>query len=372
MSLAAGVELTDTQVRVVLRDALRGTLRSSTELGWDPRHPHRTVDALKAQFPKPTYIGLAIGPAFLRTALVSLPPASADARRAMLAIEPDRYFLGATADTTVALAAADEVRARAAADRAPRPELAFALDTIQVDLWIEAFEQWAPVSGVEASLVSQWRMLTSDQRSGRTIAECASSALPVSWSGLPTHFLAAAGAAEAIDAPNALQLLPDAQRQRRTSRRRWRVGASIIAIAAALLAVFVGVDRYRARTLEAVTTALARQQAMATAVQEDVARLTQRVREREALSVIASRRLDPMAVMHALGAALPRNAFVLRLRATDGEWQVDGSAANAADVIRRLEQDARFTDVRVLAATTRFMDQGRSRESFSVGFHAAP
>ena len=368
MSLVAGVELTGTHVRVVLRDGRRGTLRASHEHPWDPMRPQRAVEAIRAQLPTPARIGIAVGLDALRTALVALPPAAPEARRAMLALEPDRYFLGAAPTSTVALGLP-----HAGADRtAPSTELAFAVETSLVERWIEAFATWAPVDGVEAAPVAIGRMLSAEQRGTHSPAELAAGGHGVSWGGLSPMWLAAVGAAEAVDAPAAQLLMPPALLDGRQRRRRVRLGRAILTVGVALVSLLLAADLYRARTLAAVDAALTRHQVLAAPVQREVDRLAQAAREQAAVDAITAARLDPVPVLEALSLVLPPDASLQRLRATTEGWQVDGSAADAAGVIRALERDARFAQVRVLAATTRFRDQGRSRESFSIGFTDAP
>ena len=60
--------------------------------------------------------------------------------------------------------------------------------------------------------------------------------------------------------------------------------------------------------------------------------------------------------------------FVQRLDWDGTVWRIEGSAANAPAIVPMLDSDALFSDVRIVAATTRFLDMGRQRESFSISF----
>ena len=74
------------------------------------------------------------------------------------------------------------------------------------------------------------------------------------------------------------------------------------------------------------------------------------------------------AVLARLGGVLPRDAFVQRLDWDGTVWRIDGSATNAPAIVPMLDGDSMFADVRIVAATTRFMDMGKQRESFSISF----
>ena len=82
---------------------------------------------------------------------------------------------------------------------------------------------------------------------------------------------------------------------------------------------------------------------------------------------------DPLAVLAALSARLPRDATVLDLTAAGGEWRIEGRAANAAAVVPALDGDPRgagprLADVHLAGPTTRFTEGRRAYESFSVAF----
>jgi Tfp pilus assembly protein PilN len=289
----------------------------------------------------------------------------------MIALEPDRFFLGASRTATVALAPSPTTATT---------DLAFAIDTAQIDAWIDAFGEWAPVEGVEPAAVARWRMLPAARQRARAVSECldvdtqsASAAhTDRTEAGLPSKFLVAAGGILAIDAAAHAQLLSSSSVAQRRRRRQRHLGAALLTVIATVAVVVAAVDRARERQLEVIDVALARQEALTAPVQGDLDRLTQLARERDAVTTIQASRRDPIATLGAVSGVLPRGATVMRLRMDAGGWQIDGSATDAAAVIQAFEQDARFTEVRVLTATTRFMDQGRARESFSIGFHAAP
>ena len=78
----------------------------------------------------------------------------------------------------------------------------------------------------------------------------------------------------------------------------------------------------------------------------------------------------PSAILARLGALLPKDAFVQRLDWDGNAWRIDGSASDAPRIVPLLDADAYFSDVRIVAASTRFLDAGKQRESFSIAFRA--
>jgi hypothetical protein len=145
----------------------------------------------------------------------------------------------------------------------------------------------------------------------------------------------------------------------------------VLAGAACLLSLVFALwalDRSRERALEA-----AREEAAALAVQaapagELEANLAAVENERLALEQAADRPVDPLVVMAALGERLPAGATVLNLRMVGREWQIDGTAPDAAAIVPLLDGDQRFHDVRFLSASSRFREGERTYETFSIAF----
>ncbi|MBY0492250.1 MAG: PilN domain-containing protein, partial [Gemmatimonadaceae bacterium] len=76
----------------------------------------------------------------------------------------------------------------------------------------------------------------------------------------------------------------------------------------------------------------------------------------------------PSLVIARLGALLPPSAFVQHLEWDGRQWKIDGSAIDAAGLVPRLDAVPVFEQVRSLAPSTRFLDGGTPRSSFSIGF----
>jgi hypothetical protein len=73
-------------------------------------------------------------------------------------------------------------------------------------------------------------------------------------------------------------------------------------------------------------------------------------------------------VLAALSERLPEGATVLNLRAQGEEWQIDGTARDAAALLPLLDRDDRFDTVRFLSASARFREGPRTYETFSIAF----
>lgn len=176
----------------------------------------------------------------------------------------------------------------------------------------------------------------------------------------------ARGAAAALGAPLDTMLLDHALASRLTAGRRWQ--STQRAAAALLLAggLAWSADRWHAHQLTRADAELARLTNSAAPAQTSALRLQRARAELDLLKPQTS--ASAADVLARLGAVLPRDAFVQRLDWDGSVWRIDGSAANAPAIVPVLDGDAMFSDVRIVSATTRFMDMGRQRESFSISF----
>jgi hypothetical protein len=95
-------------------------------------------------------------------------------------------------------------------------------------------------------------------------------------------------------------------------------------------------------------------------------------RERAALEQAPRTQVDPILVLASLSDRLPTGATVLSLRVVANEWQIDGTALDAAAIVPLLDSDARFRDVRFLSASSRFREGERTYETFSIAFRVEP
>lgn len=189
-----------------------------------------------------------------------------------------------------------------------------------------------------------------------------------SASGTPAKFAAAIGALELMNASLGDMLLDATIEQSLSTRRVRRRWLSYASLAAAVILLIASANSRRADTLRATQHAVDSLTLLAApglASEKQLAQLGEEFRTLNTHNV-ASR--DPLAVVAALSRTLPADAFVERLAWDGTEWRIDGSANQAASVVPHLDSARRFTDVRVLSASTRFRDGARMRESFSIAF----
>lgn len=387
MSRRVGVVLGADRALAALAGRRGGAPRAVAEAPFDPARPGEAVASLRAALGEVDAIALAVGLAHLTPRAVRLPPAPAAARVRALALEPDRFF---------AVAPGEPVGVALAADGA----LAFAMPAGPLEAWVAAFAQWAPVGGVEPAPVPLARALAArgaadgcvvlpagpgeqglvDVAGGRVLGvrrtpaadDAGAAAAPAS--DAEPELLAALGAAEAADVPLPEQLLTGGLARRAAARARRRLLAWGAAAAAACAFAVWALDRRQTRTLAALDVALAR----AASEARPALTLAERARvlDRELAAGGASGAAgdsvvgDAALVLGALGARLPAGAVVQRVRAAGAEWQVDGSARDAAAVLAALASEPVFRDVRVLAPSASFVEAGGARESFSVAFRA--
>lgn len=374
MSGRLALELAATTIRGVWATPWRTHPSRTFEVPWDATQPASGVAAIRAAAgADPDALWLAVSPDFLLAGRPSLPPAPDEAREQMVALEPDRFF-PTTTDVQVGLA--------------PGSDLALAVERAWLDEVTRVFSALAPVARVEASpwcLVAtglpdgNWALDASDPgRGAMTIAagrlagirqDAPPTARPLPGLGsLPGSHRAAWGALLREDATLAGALMPPMARSQARRRIVRAVATAALGAAAGLSVLAASIDRWRQRTLDALesrATTLAPLAAPALAAQS-AAQLT--ARERTLAHAALAERTDPTGVLAALGDRLPRDVVLTSVRANGREWQLDGTARDAAALVPLLDADRAFENVRSLAANTRFRDGRTTRESFSLAF----
>ncbi len=344
----------------------------AARVAWHPEAPVPMVDALRAAFGAPTALVVIVGLAFLEIAEPSLPPVPNDVRVRMLQRDSDRFFA-----------------LREPAAVATDGSVAFAMPSALLASWLAALSAWSPVRAVvtvgEAAALAghdgRWMVPAGPGsighltiRDGR-VHEARRARGSVADTERTLAITAiAAGAWRASAGALDVQLLDATMRTRVQRQRRRRWWQSTAFAAAALMLLAWSVDRWRERQLvalqrEAQTLELAT--ADARAAQE---RLVRAESEQSAIADADRRAVlpgAPPAVLARLGALLPRDAFIQRLEWNGSEWRIDGSANDAAALVPLLDADARFVSVRAAAPSTRYLENGRSRSSFSIVFQAA-
>jgi hypothetical protein len=333
--------------------------------------PRNVADALRGVVPRGADALLVVGTGVLEAAEPTLPPVPAAVRLPLVRRESDR-FLPFPPGAAVALAG----------------PLALGMDGRALEGWVSAIEEALPVRAVVS------------------LPQC------VAWAGADGHWSCPAPAgetaevtvrngalvevrrhrsgpdAEARGVPPRLdvdaivetvrrrrrprrrdQLLTPALDQRLAQRQRRAWWGSAAWAACALVALTAGVERQRARELAALE---ARERTLVEALEP--ARIAQARADRarqeldalDALAAAAEAPTAPLRVLATLGEALPPEAFLQRLEWDGQTWRLDGSARDAAVLVPRLAAHPGFREVRTVAPSQQFMDNGVARRSFAI------
>ncbi|MFP5355970.1 MAG: hypothetical protein ACLGIK_12620 [Gemmatimonadota bacterium] len=386
MSPRLAVELTPTHLRAVLAAGWRDTPLRFTDIAWTPADPDAGIAALRGWAGNVDAIAVAVGLGMLHVARAELPPSPDEARERMLALESERFF-ATSAALTVSLA--------------PGGEVAFAADAGALDGWCAALERWAPLVRVDPAPVALARALgtkvsgeyridaapgehgyvairdgrvTAVRRIPLTLGDSPGAALPAR-DGVPGSHLAAWGALSGEDAAAGGTLAAPPRRATLTARRRRRLWGAAAAAAAGLALAVTSADRWRERTLRALEDEIA---TLRDGAAPGEAALAARQRLDAEIAIIArsgrahSGAMGTLGALAAISNALPADAVILNAHAVGREWQVDGTAASAAALVPRLDQDGRFEQVRILGASSRFRDGARTRETFTIALRVPP
>jgi hypothetical protein len=283
---------------------------------------------------------LFIDAALLEMAEVTLPPVSERERRALFRRDADRHVpIEGPVAVTIGSGARPLVYACAA------PWLAE---------WQQLIESVLPVEAVLAMPVAL--MLATTPMQPAPAAPAALATLAVStyrWQRVPAS-------AQLTDEQSEARLHATAQRRR----------VQQLALAAVLLAVLLWLgNTWRDRTLRSLEQQAATLTRAAEPAESARSRLVRAEAELAWLNADAAQASQSAsAVLAHVGERLPRDAFVQRAEWDGFTWRIDGSARDAAALVPRLDADSLLRNVRSLAPSTRFLDGGQPRNSFSIGF----
>jgi hypothetical protein len=380
VSGVAGVEFAASALRaVVLR---RGAAPACVEVPIDADAWDAGIAAVQQQAGAVQRIHVAIGLAHLQVAPVTVPPAPAAQLRAMLQLEPDRWFPSA-AGTAIAAAVSPDARIGCAADAA------------RITAWCDALASWAPVTHVSAAPFVLARALTAaGQPTGTFVLDAADASTPSLEvrngvlvavrrrppiedrsvqhlrvpTGVPREFAVAYAAAIASEADRDDALLTPAMERRLVQRERatltvW-ASAALLAVGAAL----VSANTARERTLSALDAAIGTESRAAATGRASLDRALTIDRELQAVRMLTSDRDNVLSALAALGARLPTDAVAQRVRLVGTDWQIEGNARTAAAVLAALAAESHFENVRFLAPSSRFRDGATERETFAIAF----
>ena len=367
--MAVLLDRTDAYVRVG---------RAVHRLAWSEDRLDQLVDDVRALGRAPSGIVLVVGLGWLEIAEPELPPLEHTARRAVLWRDADRYF--PIVDPVAAVSI---------------DHFALAMPAATLHHWVRAFAELAPVRAVVTSV--QLTVRCAPNADVRVAAADGEYGIVASRHGALTVLRRAADADGAHATPGALvdgttvafvtDLLGEAQRwpdapltdllvdasldaqlHRRRQQRLW-VSATLAAAAFALL--LGSISRWRGRTLTALETQITQLSAQAQPAIDAEARQRRAQAELALLAASSDQAVAtdaPLAVLAAVTDVLPRDVVVQRLEFDGVVWRVDGTTTNAPRLVPLMDGHRAFTDVRIAAASQRFLDAGRQRESFAISF----
>jgi hypothetical protein len=351
-----------------LRVYTTGTAAAVAELPWQADTPESAVRALASLPNQPSQLVLVVGLAWLEAVPLSLPPVALAQQRQMLQVDADRWF-PFSAPPAVAITG----------------QVAMAMPADTLSMWVRAFAAVAPVDGVvglpQAALFAGLEGLVHTSaaagetglmefRRGVLVQVRRTTQSPPAGSTA----LDEARCAQAVLQTGALsldvQLLNTSLEHAVRARRRavwWRAAALAMLAGAFFL---WSADQWRARTLTAMRSLRDASEGNARAALDADARRQRATRERVLLNEAAT---SPQlsAMLATLGETLPADVFVQRAEWDGTRWRLDGSARDAAPLVPLLAGIPGVQDVRSLAPSTRFLDGGQQRSSFSIGFSMA-
>lgn len=337
---------------------------------WSPDEPLAMVQALQAMAPAPSALVVVVGLGFLEVAQPGLPPIDAAAKRAVLWRDADRYFPLSEAAAVVSV-----------------NDLAFAMPARLLTSWVDALRALAPVSAIVTApqIAARVRsgtlslpagpgergVLTTSNGQLLSARRAPNAVLPVIEHApdLTSEILHEALAWRDVTPDHQLldhALVVDVHR---VHRQRWLLSVGVAVAAAVLL--LVSADRRRDAEHASLT---ARAETLAQQAEPALRAEARRNRARTELALLADadarqRAPDaPLVVLAHVGRVLPRDAFVQRLEWDGQQWRMEGTADNAPRLVPLLDGDRHFRDVRIAAASQRFLDAGRPRESFAITF----
>jgi Tfp pilus assembly protein PilN len=423
-----GIELGPHVIRAALIGARAAGIRTAPhnralEIQWDPEQPDESIHALGEQVGTPRRIAVAVDLPLLITKRVKLPALSASERRDILRVEPDRFFAIRSDGIVPAVRADDDLVFAASETRLgswitaleriapvdlvePAPQsLARALTRASIRDAVVLIDQtpsgltlieivdgrirrarrlFADIAAAVAALRSDPAhpapavVYASPESEGGSltlaslIGDTTLKSLPT-MAGLPGPFLTAYGAVLGldVDVDAAATLISPTQHRTIQGRRHRVLGLAVLALAASLVFALLSMDASRARAtreLDASLTALRQRAQPALALSAELDSLARR---QHAIRAIETQRPDPLEVLLALTHRLPPGAFIRGIRTAGPEWQVDGYAPNAANVLSALGAAPQLKDVRFLSAMNRVEFRNQPYESFALAFRFA-
>lgn len=384
MKPIVGLELSANRIRAVTVSRIRRRPLRRFDIPWKDGSVHEAVRLLQEHLGSVSAIGIGVGMEFLLPKHIALPPVSAPEKRRIIALEPERFF-AVSAPVVVAVS--------------PSHDLVVAADASAVESWVTALESWAPVQNVTGApsafarasralgLEDGMYQIASDGnarghaeiRSGqlhsarltRAGASDADAREIPAKKDIPGPFVVAFGAALGVsDSPDEMLVSEERYVKINASRTRSMVLAGLLAAASVML-LFFSAAQSRIRYLDRVDSAVAALRPRAATAQSLQGRIELMGLASNA-AYNAQSGVDPLTVITVLSRRLPHDAVVMTLRGAGDEWQISGTAKDAAAIIPALDDDPAIDNVRFLAGTSRFTEGRRTYETYSIGFHVRP
>jgi Tfp pilus assembly protein PilN len=417
-----GIEISPKGVRAV---CVRGGLRPHVEtveieLESADESPADVVAALKNRFGSVAAVAVAVDLDLLMVKRVQLPPIPLAERRRVLTLDPERFF---------------PVRGEELAVAVREDDLVFAAQGRLLDAWLLALESIGPVERVEAAPVALARCLVREDltdgwvlvggtnghsagllqfvdgrlESARKVlggpVEAASSLAEADirpgilylspWSeqtgsevsarlggaetkplpssaGVTATYASALGAVLGLNEHRDHGLATAALEGRVTRRRRRRTAVAALALAASFALAVSALDASRSRTVARLDQDVAGLRDRVSAVLDLQAEMEALARESGALAAVTTQRVNPLRILQIISSLLPSDAHLRAVRGTAADWQLDGYARDAAQLIRLFEASPEFEGVHFRSATSRARIGNETYEAFSLALRYVP
>jgi hypothetical protein len=345
----------------------RADASTATEWVLDPLLPGGGLERWLRE-EAPTRVILVVGVSLLECTAVTLPPVDGMMRRRMLRADAGRFFalegaVAAGSDGAVAWAMpAESLRAIRDAVTVVGPvDAVVALPVLIARAGLDG----PLLLPATASTHGELRLRGGQLQSVRHVAgSITREPTPVDWAGLRTMATHRAWRVED-------QLL-DAEGEaavRRREQRRWTWGSAAVLVAA--VASLMAIDARQTRVQSSLTAAVAVRERATQDVQAAVRRF-ERARDELQLLDEPATPSSPLHIMAQLGTRLPSDVTLEALAWDGTTWELQGTARDAAALLPILTREKAFANVRTLAPSTRFLEQGRQRTAFRIGFEVAP
>lgn len=419
MSIHLGVDLAPGTLRAVALSPWPATKPHALQIPWDPEEPEEAISVLRDHYGRVSNVSAAVDLRLLHVKRLRLPEVSARERRRILSLEPERFLPVRGVDLAFAvledgdvvfavpearlMAWSKALRTLGALERIEPAPVAIARALTKLHSEDALLLRDGGGRGVEMTDVQGGRLVSArrvygeiedavgeldgqgtnaararllyltpwDESEAKALTETRQDLEvkpPPAPADLDPSYIAAYGAALQPGESWREALLTAEMEREITWRHRGRLAIATLAFAAALVFAMASLDTYRARaerTLDSRIATLRQQAAPALDLQSRSETL---LRELSALAEIREGRPDVLSGLLELSQNLPVGSWLQSLRITDGEWQIDGYARDAAALIPLLEAGPGFEEVRFLSGTNRTRVGGETYENFSLAF----